>query len=34
VVIQESGGTLAGIALVDGARQPLPIRTEGRFDAF
>jgi hypothetical protein len=34
VVIQESGGTLARIALSDGARQPLPITTEGRFDAL
>jgi hypothetical protein len=32
VVIQESGGGLARIALR--ARQPLPIRTSGRFDAL
>jgi hypothetical protein len=31
VVIQESGGTLARIALADGA---LPITTDGRFDAL
>jgi hypothetical protein len=34
VVVQESGGTLARIVLGDGARQPLPITTEGRFDAL
>jgi hypothetical protein len=33
VVNQESGGTLAHIALADGARQPLPIRTDRPFDA-
>ena len=34
VVIQESGGTLARIALADGAREPLPIKTDGPFDAL
>jgi hypothetical protein len=34
VVVQESGLTLARVALADGARQPLPITTEGGFGAL
>jgi hypothetical protein len=33
-VVQESGGALAPIALADGARQPLPARTDRPFDAL
>jgi hypothetical protein len=34
VIVQENTGRLVRIALADGARQPLPIRTDGPFDAL